>query len=175
MNQIKKTAGASVNLLFTMLLFLVFLLCALFTVLFGSRVYENISSRSENKDTGSEIKERCLFQGNNVALHYIANKVRQGDREGAVDVIDVDGTPVLELIQSAGQVDYYTWIYYRDGSIRELFTREGTGLGLDDGLEIMECSGLRLSKEGALIEAETLGEGGGRMVLSVRSGGFAYE
>ena len=101
MNQKKKTAGASVNLLFTMLLFLVFLLCALFTVLFGSRVYENISSRSENKDTGS------------VALHYIANKVRQGDREGAVDVIDVDGTPVLELIQSAGQVDYYTWIYYR--------------------------------------------------------------
>lgn len=81
MNQKKKTAGASVNLLFTMLLFLVFLLCALFTVLFGSRVYENISSRSENKDTGS------------VALHYIANKVRQGDREGAVDVIDVDGTP----------------------------------------------------------------------------------
>lgn len=163
MNQKKKTAGASVNLLFTMLLFLVFLLCALFTVLFGSRVYENISSRSENKDTGS------------VALHYIANKVRQGDREGAVDVIDVDGTPVLELIQSAGQVDYYTWIYYRDGSIRELFTREGIELGLDDGLEIMECSGLRLSKEGSLIEAETLGEGGGRMVLSVRSGGFAYE
>ena len=63
------------------------------------------------------------------ALSYIANKVRQGDREGAVDVIDVDGTPVLELIQSAGQVDYYTWIYYRDGSIRELFTREGTELG----------------------------------------------
>ena len=90
-------------------------------------------------------------------------------------MIDVDGTPVLELIQSAGQVDYYTWIYYRDGSIRELFTREGTELGLGDGLEIMECSGLRLSKEGSLIEAETLGEGGGRMVLSVRSGGFAYE
>ena len=50
-----------------------------------------------------------------------------------------------------------------------------TGLGLDDGLEIMECSGLRLSKEGRLIEAETLGDGGGRIVLSVRSGGFAYE
>ncbi len=149
--------------LFTMLLFLVFILSALFTVLTGSRVYENITARSDKNFSSS------------TALSYIANKVRQGDREGAVDVIDVDGTPVLELIQSAGQVDYYTWIYYRDGSIRELFTREGTELGLDDGLEIMECSGLRLSKEGSLIEAETLGEGGGRMVLSVRSGGFAYE
>ena len=149
--------------LFTMLLFLVFILSALFTVLTGSRVYENITARSDKNFSSS------------TALSYIANKVRQGDREGAVDVIDVDGTPVLELIQSAGQVDYYTWIYYREGSIRELFTREGTELGLDDGLEIMECSGLRLSKEGSLIEAETLGEGGGRMVLSVRSGGFAYE
>ena len=154
MNQKKKTAGAGVNLLFTMLLFLVFVLCALFTVLFGSRVYENISSRSENN---------------------IANKVRQGDRDGAVDVIEIEGTPVLELTQMSGEVSYYTWIYYRDGCIRELFTREGTGLGLDDGLEIMECSGLRLSKEGRLIEAETLGDGGGRIVLSVRSGGFAYE
>lgn len=163
MNQKKKTAGAGVNLLFTMLLFLVFVLCALFTVLFGSRVYENISSRSENNDTES------------VALHYIANKVRQGDRDGAVDVIEIEGTPVLELTQMSGEVSYYTWIYYRDGCIRELFTREGTGLGLDDGLEIMECSGLRLSKERRLIEAETLGDGGGRIVLSVRSGGFAYE
>lgn len=163
MNQKTKTAGTSVNLLFTMLLFLVFVLCALFTVLFGSRVYENISSRSENSDTGS------------VALHYIANKVRQGDREGAVDVIDVDGTQVLELIQVTDQAQYHTWIYYRDGFIRELFTREGTGLGLDDGLEIMECSGLRLSKDGSMIEAETLGEGGRRMVFSVRSGGFVHE
>ena len=119
MNQKKKTAGAGVNLLFTMLLFLVFVLCALFTVLFGSRVYENISSRSENNDTES------------VALHYIANKVRQGDRDGAVDVIEIEGTPVLELTQMSGEVSYYTWIYYRDGCIRELFTREGTGLGLD--------------------------------------------
>ena len=86
MNQKKKTAGAGVNLLFTMLLFLVFVLCALFTVLFGSRVYENISSRSENNDTES------------VALHYIANKVRQGDRDGAVDVIEIEGTPVRKSI-----------------------------------------------------------------------------
>ena len=37
--------GQTVNLLFTMLLFLVFVLCALFTVLIGGKVYENINSR----------------------------------------------------------------------------------------------------------------------------------
>ena len=62
--------GNAVSVLFTMLLFLVFVLCALFTVLIGSRVYENINVRSDANYTG------------NTALSYIANKVRQGDRAG---------------------------------------------------------------------------------------------
>ncbi len=151
------------NLLFTMLLFLVFVLCALFTVLFGGRVYENISVRMEENYTGS------------VALNYIANKVRQGDRAGEIDVVEVDGTQVLELTQTVGDFHYYTWIYYQDGSIRELFTREGTGLGLADGLEIIECDGLKLSKEGSLVTVVTTGEGGGTLMLNVRSGGPLYE
>ena len=151
--------GQGVNLLFTMLLFLVFVLCALFTVLFGSRVYENINTRMEQNYTGS------------VALNYIANKVRQGDRAGAVQVVEIDGTQVLELTQQVGELSYHTWLYYQDGGIRELFTREGTGLGLADGLEILECGGLKLSMEGALLTVGTEGEGGGRLMLAVRSGG----
>lgn len=151
--------GQGVNLLFTMLLFLVFVLCALFTVLFGSRVYENINTRMEQNYTGS------------VALNYIANKVRQGDRAGAVQVVEIDGTQVLELTQQVGELSYHTWLYYQDGSIRELFTREGTGLGLADGLEILECGGLKLSMEGAMLTVETEEEGGGRLMLAVRSGG----
>ena len=60
--------GQLINVLFTMLLFLVFVLCALFTVLIGGQVYENINARSQENFTGS------------VALQYVANKVRQGDR-----------------------------------------------------------------------------------------------
>ena len=37
--------GRTVTLLFTMLLFLVFVLSALFTVLIGGKVYENINQR----------------------------------------------------------------------------------------------------------------------------------
>lgn len=151
------------NLLFTMLLFLVFVLCALFTVLFGGRVYENISTRMEDNYTGS------------VALNYVANKVRQGDRAGAVQVVEIDGTPVLELSQEINESRYVTWIYYREGTIRELFTREDSGLGLADGLEIIECDGFVPSMEGDLLAVETTGEGGGRLMLAVRSGGIHDE
>ena len=64
--------GQTMSVLFTMLLFLVFIMCALFTVLAGSKVYENISSRMDRTYTGS------------VALQYVANKVRQGDADKAV-------------------------------------------------------------------------------------------
>ena len=146
--------------LFTMLLFLVFVLSALFTVLIGSRVYENITVRSDASYTG------------NTALSYIANKVRQGDRAGLVDVVDIDGIPVLEMKQEIGDSEYVTWIYWKDGTIRELFTDTSSGLGLEDGLTILECGGLDLSKDGQLLCIETLGEGGGAVSLSLRSGGL---
>ena len=87
MKQQTQQKGQTVNLLFTMLLFLVFVLCALFTVLIGGKVYENINSRIEENYSGQ------------VVLNYVANKVRQGDEAGRVAVKTMEDTPVLELTQ----------------------------------------------------------------------------
>ena len=122
--------------IFTMLLFLVFVLSALFTVLTGSRVYENITVRSDRNFSGS------------TALSYIANKIRQGDQAGMVDVKEVEGTQVLELRQQVGGTEYVTWIYWRDGSLKELFTDAGLCISVQ-------------------------GEGGGSLELSLRSGSGA--
>lgn len=151
--------GQAFNVLFTMLLFLVFVLCALFTVLIGGRVYENINVRSQDNFTGS------------VALQYVANKVRQGDMEGAVRVRTVEDIPVLELESRLEGGNYVTWIYYYDGNLCELFTDPSYGLGLADGLKILECEGFSASQseDGKLIYMETRGAGGGRLTLSLRS------
>ena len=106
MQQKKEQRGQIMGTLFTMLLFLVFVMCALFTVLAGGKVYENIGRRMADNYTGS------------VALQYIANKVRQGDEAGMVRVMDVEGTSVLELSQDFDGERYISWIYYYDGSIR---------------------------------------------------------
>lgn len=159
----KNTGSQAAGTLFTMLLFLVFVLCALFTVLTGGKVYENISARMEQTYTGS------------VALQYVANKVRQGDFAGQVSVKTVEETPVLELIQDIDGENYLTWIYYLDGSIRELFTFEDSGLTLQDGLEILKCGGLSFTQEGQLLTVETTGDGGGRLTLSLRSAGGQNE
>ena len=159
MKQQKQQNGQTMNLLFTMLLFLVFVLCALFTVLIGGKVYENINSRIEENYSGQ------------VVLNYGANKVRQGDRADSVTVREIEGVPVLELSQQINGSSYITWIYYRDGAVRELFTDAGSGLGLKDGLEIMECRGLTFHQEDSLLEVQVEGAADLRLFLNIRSGG----
>ena len=66
---VKRTnhSGNGAEQLFPALLFFVFLLCTIFTILIGSRVYENIRERDN------------LSFHTDTALAYISNKVRQGD------------------------------------------------------------------------------------------------
>lgn len=163
MKQHTRNKSQTVNLLFTMLLFLVFVLCALFTVLIGGKVYENINSRIEENYSGQ------------VVLNYVANKVRQGDQAGSVAVKTIEDTAVLELTQELKGRAFVTWIYYRDGAVREVFTNVGSGVGLKDGLEIMKCGGLEFWQEGSVLEVEVTGATKNRLFLNVRSGGAKDE
>jgi hypothetical protein len=154
--------GQVVNTLFTMLLFLVFVLCALFTVLIGGRVYENINNRTEST------------YRSDVALSYIANKVRQQDEAGMVDIAEKEGISVLQLKQEINDSTYMTEIYYEDGKLWELFSDEASNISLSDGFEIMECSAVAMRKEGRMLCISTE-ENGSSIWLSLRSGGQADE
>lgn len=161
MSKIDTQKGQMVNTLFTLLLFLVFVLCALFTVLIGGRVYENINARTE-----------AAYQ-NDVALSYIANKVRQGDEEGAVALKEMEGVKVLVLEQRLNDTVYVTDIYYQDGKLWELFTDAGSGLGVGDGYEIMACNEITMELEDGLLHLQS--EGKSSVWLSLRSGGGENE
>ncbi len=158
-NQRKALTGV----LFTILLFLVFVLCALFSVLIGGKVYENINARAEDTYRGD------------VVLSYIANKVRQGDEAGKVYLSEDQGVTVLKLEQNIGDTVYVTDIYYQDGRMWELFTDAGSGLSVGDGNEILECSEVSMEMSDGLLHIRTEGKGGGDLWLSLRSGGKDYE
>lgn len=153
----------TISTLFIIVLFMLFVVSMFFTVLAGVKVYENTDGRAEAN------------YYSNTALGYIANKIRQQDVDDMVDVITVDGTQVLQLTRHINDADYWTWIYYYDGQICELFTRAESGLGLSDGLPVMESEGLVLEKEGNLLHLETTGENHGSMMLSLRSGRVIHE
>ncbi|MBN7773393.1 DUF4860 domain-containing protein [Clostridium aminobutyricum] len=149
----------SVQFLFMMVLFFAMSICALFTILLGAQVYQNITDRMEQNFVGT------------TALSYISNKVKQGDEAGMVSVVTIEGTSVLKINQIYGEDIYSTLIYYRDGQIKELFSKEDSGLTLDDGMDIMKSEGIhfKLLKKN-LLEVETDGKNSGSMILTLRSG-----
>ena len=107
---VKRTQNSGrTELLFSMLLLFVFLLCSIFTVLIGSRVYENIRAR----DNESFYRD--------TALSYVVNKVRQADETGAVEVRDEGDTSVLVLTSQINGSLYETWIYTLDGTTERAF------------------------------------------------------
>lgn len=97
------------DFIFSMLLFLVFILCSVFTILIGSRVYGNIRARND-----------AAFYSD-TALSYITNKVRQSDRTGSISVRTVEGQSILVLASDYDGILYETWVYTKDGSLLELF------------------------------------------------------
>lgn len=152
--------GQSVQLLFTMLLFFALGISALFTILFGARVYENIGQRMEANFSGV------------TALSYVANQVRQADRAGAVSVTEMEGTAVLKLSQEFDGEWYETLIYYQDGTVKELFTSEDSGLTLDAGIDIMDSEGMEFEMiHSNLLRVESKGKNGGSVLIGLRCGG----
>ena len=126
----RSTAFSGLGSLFSLLLFLVFVLCALFTIMTGSRVYANIQD-----------KDNAIFT-RDTSVSYIKNKVRQADRAGQISVRDMEGVSVLCIADgelSTADTVYETYIYARDGWLMELFTSRDSGLTLADGIPVMEC------------------------------------
>lgn len=125
-----QNSGKSMPFLFSMLLFLVFVLCSVFTVLIGSQVYQNIRARNQ-----------AAFYSD-TALSFLSNKVRQADRAGCIRVETRSGTEVLVLSTITEDSVYETLLYTQNGELLELFAEQDSGLSLEAGTPIMECSGL---------------------------------
>ena len=121
--------------LFPALLFFVFLLCTIFTILIGSRVYENIRER-----------DNISFH-TDTALAYMTNKVRQGDLADAVSIREMDGCQVLVLTSDYDGILFETWVYQMDGALWELFTQQDSGVDIYSGQMIMDCDPISFSLE----------------------------
>lgn len=126
-----------------LLVFTLFALCLLLTVLSGAKVYRKILQNTENSSE------------NRIRTQYLAQKVQQG-RD--VSVENFDGGQALVLREEVDGQCYVTYIYCHEGWIRELFCREGAGLTRADGERVIEGGSLSLSLEEGLLTVDADGE-----------------
>lgn len=156
-----------VDVVFTLVLFCVFVASVLMVLLSGAGVYRGIAETMEKS-----YEERTCLQ-------YIEAKLRHFSGEGNIALTDFGDSSALMLSQEIEGTVYSTYIYYHDGVIKELFAESSLEFSPQDGLDIIRAQGISFDWVSEnLIRIDCTGESGGGAeiffnVRGVESGGAA--
>ncbi len=135
----------------------VFFLLALGVVIFGSNSYANTVDAADTN-----------YQ-NRTGLSYLVNQLRRSDAQSAIGYGEFDGAPALVLSQEAAGSTYVTYLYCWDGMLRELFMEEGTELGPESGVPILEMASLSYTVDtsGDALTLHATDASGGQHAVSI--------
>lgn len=123
-----------VDILFLLALFSVFLISALFVVLFGAKIYRNtVAGMDEN------FKSRT-------SLSYVTEKMRQHDHTSGAYVFDYEGTTVLRLSEEINENIYYTYLFENDGYLMELTAKSDYDFTPFGAQKIVATNGFDISE-----------------------------
>ena len=109
-----KNSSKKIDTVFIVSLFVLFAITAILLILIGARQYR-FTADSMNRNY--EIR---------TTSSYLTEKVRQSDTITGVSVVDFSIGPALALTSKQNNQAYTTYIYYYDGSLKELFVKEDT-------------------------------------------------
>lgn len=123
-----------IDSIFIMLLFFLFALTAFVLIMIGVRQYK---STANAMDYNYEIR---------TVTSYLREKTRQNSSNSSISIETIDGTNALCLKNTLNNTIYNTYIYYYDGSLREMYIQEGTPFTLNLGQQIVTISGFDMVK-----------------------------
>lgn len=96
-----------VDILFLLALFAVFMVSALFIILFGAKIYKSTVNNMENNFT------------HRTSLSYVTEKVRQHDYDNGIEVSEYNGTPLFIFNQFYNGNSFSTYLYAHEGYLKE--------------------------------------------------------
>ena len=138
------------DMVFTLGLFCVFTASMFLLVMIGIQVYR--ATVSHMQDTYST----------RTVISYVAEKVRQHDVTGGVELTTVEDRTALRLLDELGGQVYETYIYSDGDYLCELTVRAGTEADLSMGERILEVQGFSISDAGGgFFELSADDSGGG--------------
>lgn len=161
MNRSFRSRSHVTDMLFTLGLFCIFAAAAFILVMIGIQVYQRTVEQMQ--DTYST----------RTAISYVAEKVRQHDVAGGVELTELEGVPALRLTDSLNGEDYDTYIYSDGGYLCELTVRQGAEPALSLGERILQVKDFSVEDAGGgfLAFSASSSDGGSlRFLLHTRSG-----
>lgn len=124
-----ENSSRKIDTVFIVSLFVMFAITAILLILIGARQYR-FTADSMNRNY--EIR---------TASSYLTEKVHQSDTITGVSVVDFSVGPALALADRQNDQTYITYIYYYDGSLKELFVKEDAAFTPSAGQTIVQLHG----------------------------------
>lgn len=123
-----------IDFLFPLTLFLVFASLAITLILLATNVYRETVQNSYYNDNAR------------LSLAYITEKIHQNNHRDNIRISSINSTDVLEISHPGNEITYYTYIYFKDGCLKELFVKEGITPDLEFGQTIAVLSSFRMKE-----------------------------
>ena len=129
-----KPRSHSIDILFSLLLFGMFVLFILMMLVFSAQTYKaSVKGLEENNNL-------------HTAAVYLTTKFRQHDTENSVKLTDFQGSPALCLSDTIDGEEYVTYIYLQDKELKELFTVQGSAATAEMGMPVAELEGFAIAE-----------------------------
>ena len=127
---IRKERKHTIDFIFPLAVLFVFAVSAFTVLLLSAHVYADQTARTQSDYQAA------------TPLSYIREKVRQNDQNRAISVGTLDGVDCL-ILQSE---DTYTYIYAYEGTLKELYIRDGVEAHTKDGKDILEIKDFQIQE-----------------------------
>jgi type II secretory pathway pseudopilin PulG len=131
----RKKGYSLIELMFVMMLLVLFGLTTFTLVISGSNTYKRLT---ESKNENSELR---------VAISYVKMEVRQNDTKNSMSIQkNLIGTgDALIIGKSIGKESYEKWIYCNKGKLKEAYVKKGVLPKDELSIEIAEVSGFEVA------------------------------
>lgn len=125
----------TMDLVFLLSLFCVFVLCSFFVIFSQIQGYETMQNKSEDvliKHTPSA---------------YLMNKLKAHDQSAGMEIFDLEGTPCLALKEK----DAVTYLFVDQGKLMEVYADRNYEIHKYDGSPLFDMDTIAFEKEGSRI------------------------
>ena len=131
----KRRGRSIVDMLFILALFAVFMISALFIVLFGAKIYQRIIADSDTNYISR------------TSIAYISEKIHQHDERDGVSVSYNNNAPVLRLSETYGDSMYYTYLYEQNSVLKEITCPAEYEPVFSAGQQILEITSFNVEEQ----------------------------
>ena len=144
----KKSLGQKMDTVFVLMLFCLFAMSVLLTLMLGANIYRHMTELSQE----GYDEQTCLS--------YVWTKIKNSDESGKISVGDFNGISALFISEVYGDSVYQTKIYLYDGWVCELFAEAGfDDFTPDAGTQIIRSGSLEFEQLDGLLIKVTAGSG----------------